>query len=185
MAVKTFGTEVLTSSDTNTYLANSGLVYVTSVAGPSPAAATITIANAFNSTYDNYRVVISGMTCSAANGDVRVKFENVLSTYNWAGTYQAFTTPATISGTGANAGSVGITFAASETAGNFAASFDVLNPNKATATVVVGTHANVGYRVTYSGIMTTATAYTTLIFTQSGANTFTGGTITIYGYRKA
>jgi len=168
-----------------TAVGNSGLVYITSVAGPSPATATITINNAFNSTYDNYQVVISGMTCSNANGDVRVKFENVLSTYNWAGIYQAFTSPATVTGTGGNATSVGITFAASETAGNFSASFDVLNPNKATATVVTATHANLGYRVTYGGIMTTATAYTTMIFTQTGANTFSGGTIAIYGYRKA
>jgi hypothetical protein len=186
MAIKTFTTgEVLTAADTNTYLANAGLDYVTSVAGPSPAAATITIAGAFNSTYDNYRVVISGMTCSTANNDVRVKFENVLSTYSWAGTYQTYTGPSTVNGTGQSAVSSGICFAASETAGNFNASFDVLRPNSAGATLVLGTHANAGYRVTYSGIMTTATAYTTMIFGQSGGATFSGGTIAIYGYRKA
>jgi hypothetical protein len=185
MAEQTFTSgQILTAAQMTTLQTNIGLAYVTSVAGPSPAAATITIANAFNSTYDDYRVVISGMTCSTANNDVRVKFENILSTYNWAGTFQGFTTPGTVTGTGANASATGITVAVSETAGNFSTSFDVLRPNKASSTVVIGNHANSVYRVTYGGIMTTATAYTDLIINQSAAATFTGGTITIYGYRK-
>jgi hypothetical protein len=56
MAVKTFTTEVLTSADTNTYLANSGLVYVTQASMSSSATA---INNCFTSTYQNYRVVIA------------------------------------------------------------------------------------------------------------------------------
>lgn len=59
MAIKTFTTgEVLTASDTNTYLANSGLVYV---AQSTPTAnATINIDSVFTSTYRNYYVVIRG-----------------------------------------------------------------------------------------------------------------------------
>ena len=54
MAIKTFTTgELLTASDTNTYLANSGLVYVSSgtTAG---TANTLAIATAFSSTYEHY-----------------------------------------------------------------------------------------------------------------------------------
>jgi hypothetical protein len=55
MAVKTFTTgEVLTAADTNTYLANSGLVYI-SATSPS-AAATPAIDGCFTSTYAHYLI---------------------------------------------------------------------------------------------------------------------------------
>ena len=182
MAVKTFTTEVLTSADTNTYLANSGLVYVTS-ATIGTTVSTVTVTNAFNSTYSDYRVVISGVSFSGADNDARVKFEAALSTYNWAGTYQTYSTPTTITGTGAANSSGGITIAATETSGNFSCAFDVQRPALASFTVVTGTHANDSYRTTYSGCMNTATAYTDLIFNTS-SGTMTGGTIKVYGYRN-
>lgn len=182
MAVKTFTTEVLTSADTNTYLANSGLVYVTS-ATIGTTVSTVTVANAFNATYSDYRVVISGVSCSTANNDVRVKFESSLSTYNWAGTYQTYSTPTTITGTGGVNSGNGIAIAASETSANFSCTFDVQRPALASFTVVTGTHVNATYRTTYSGIMNTATAYTDLIINVS-SGTMTGGTIKVYGYRN-
>jgi hypothetical protein len=64
MAIKTFTTgEVLTASDTNTYLANSGLVYV---AGVTLTAQTgVNIDNCFTSTYRNY-VIVADLTTSAS-----------------------------------------------------------------------------------------------------------------------
>jgi hypothetical protein len=60
MAIKTFTTgELLSSSDTNTYLANSGLVYVTS-ATIGTAVSSVAVANAFSATYDNYKIVAHG-----------------------------------------------------------------------------------------------------------------------------
>ena len=52
MAIKTFTTgEVLTSSDTNTYLANSGLVYITQA---TLTGASINIQGCFSATFDSY-----------------------------------------------------------------------------------------------------------------------------------
>jgi hypothetical protein len=57
MAVKTFTTgEVLTASDTNTYLNNGGLVYVSSGSFTNAATADIT---GFTTTYLTFRVVIN------------------------------------------------------------------------------------------------------------------------------
>ena len=57
MAVKTFTTgEVLTAADTNTYLANSGLVYVS---GASFSNAATVDATGFSSTYKAYRVMFT------------------------------------------------------------------------------------------------------------------------------
>ena len=57
MAIKTFTTgEVLTASDTNTYLANAGLVYITSASATSGT--TLNIDNIFSSSYRSYRIVL-------------------------------------------------------------------------------------------------------------------------------
>jgi hypothetical protein len=56
MAIKTFTTgEVLTAADTNTYLTNSGLVYITE-ANPN-AVASVSVNNCFSATYNAYRIV--------------------------------------------------------------------------------------------------------------------------------
>ena len=70
MSVKTFTTEVLTSADTNTYLANSGLVYVTQASMSSSATA---INNCFTSTYQNYKVIIA-TTVASANEPVYLRY---------------------------------------------------------------------------------------------------------------
>ena len=58
MAIKTFTSgEVLTASDTNTYLANAGLNYITT-ASVTSASSALVINGCFTSTYDNYRIVI-------------------------------------------------------------------------------------------------------------------------------
>jgi len=57
MAIKTFTSgEVLTASDTNIYLNNGGLVYLTSsnISGTS-----VSINNCFNSAYQNYEILIN------------------------------------------------------------------------------------------------------------------------------
>jgi len=62
MAIKTFTTgEVLTSSDTNTYLNNGGLVYINEVTytGSTSASVTAQILGCFTSTYQNYQIVIT------------------------------------------------------------------------------------------------------------------------------
>lgn len=64
MAIKTFSSgEVLTASDTNTYLANSGLTYVSS--GSFSAAASFE-ATGLSSTYVYYRLVFSTVGSTAA-----------------------------------------------------------------------------------------------------------------------
>lgn len=66
MAIKTFTTgEVLTASDTNTYLANSGLVYVASKTFTSTGSAQ-QIDNCFTSTYDQYVIRVNVLGSSGS-----------------------------------------------------------------------------------------------------------------------
>ncbi len=66
MAIKTFSVgEVLTASDTNTYLANSGLVYITSTTFS--AVASVQINSCITTTYDGVRIVYSGVGTTTGN----------------------------------------------------------------------------------------------------------------------
>jgi hypothetical protein len=61
MAVKTFTSATLSSSDVNTYLNNGGLVYINEVTYTASTAASVTaqILGCFTNTYQNYEIVIS------------------------------------------------------------------------------------------------------------------------------
>ena len=88
MSVKTFGSEVLTSGDVNTYLANSGLVYVTSV-NVGSGVSSVTVSSAFNSSYDNYVVQYTGGTGSA-NVELAVRLGSAVTNYKWNLMYNTY-----------------------------------------------------------------------------------------------
>ena len=88
MAIKTFTTgEVLTAADTNTYLANSGLVYITT-ATASGTASTLNVVGCFSSAFTNYKISFTG-TSTASNSDIYIRMLNgstpvTTGTYGWA-----------------------------------------------------------------------------------------------------
>ena len=66
MAVKTFTSERLTSSDVNTYLTNSGLVYIKQQTVGSNVGA-VTVTDAFSASFDNYYITYTGGTLNGLN----------------------------------------------------------------------------------------------------------------------
>lgn len=71
MAVKTFSTgEVLTAADTNTYLNNGGLVYITQLSYSGTSSANID--NCFTTSFDHYLIVNS--CYGSSNSNVRLKY---------------------------------------------------------------------------------------------------------------
>ncbi len=182
MAVKTFTTgEVLTAADTNTYLANAGLDYIKTVT-IGTGVTSITVSDAFSSTWDNYRVVIANADASSADGNYYIRFETApLSTYNWGTTYISYGGTA---GNGNQANSNGGIIAGVTSSDNDTSSvMDIYGPNKAQFTHVTTQTSSTSYQLVGGGVMKTATAYTA--FYILSANALTGGTITVYGYRKA
>ena len=72
MAVKTFTQgEKLTTADTNTYLNNGGLVYITGATATSGT--TLGINSCFNSTYDNYKIIVSGFAGASTAIGLQIK----------------------------------------------------------------------------------------------------------------
>lgn len=182
MAIKTFSAgEQLTASDTNTYLANAGLVFVKSQTIGS-GVASVSVSSCFSSTYDNYFVIMSGGTASATGGAIYLQLGASTSDYYGFLVYGTYAT-ATVSGAANNNASywnwVGGTMGSN---GAYAA-FDLFGPNLAKYTRVRSQgyegSANSG---AYAGIHKSASAYTGFTLTPE-SGTLTGGTVVVYGYR--
>jgi hypothetical protein len=87
MAVKTFTTgEVLTAADTNTYLNNGGLVYVSS--GAFTGAATFDITG-FSSTFDYYKLILKAQRTTVGSCNLTFQLVNGSTVRNGANYYYA------------------------------------------------------------------------------------------------
>ena len=144
------------------------------------AVSTVPVTDAFSSTYDAYKIIVTGGTASAATN---LNYQNTGSTtqYYSGGTTTTYSNNS-VAGFSNNNGSsmlAGTTFT-----GSLVMDITVINPFLAKETffsigaVVYSSGAGGG-----AGLHNVATSYTGFtIFPQSG--TLTGGTISVYGYVK-
>lgn len=185
MAIKTFSVgEVLTSSDTNTYLANSGLVYIAS--NTFSGSGGVEFQNCFTSTYDNYRFVMTWYGSIATN--INTQYMTGTNTRDTALTYNRngfYWTSSINSFNGANNVNdfVGNH---STTASDFStATIEFYRPNVSgvrSDSTVTSFSGDSGLTCHISNSKATTTSYTGLyVYPSSGTMT---GTITCYGYRK-
>jgi hypothetical protein len=190
MAIKTFTTgEVLTASDTNTYLANSGLVYVASKTWTSTTNAQ-QIDSCFTSTYDNYRLVLTAT--SNQSTPAYMYYQMVDGTTAYAGA-QYFANPV-YSFTGGAPTANWNTFVTVGYAGwigdnNTSIIFDISSPQVSGAvTVVNGSCVSFAtsnaLNGTIYGFVNQTTQYEGIKLGMAAGVTW-AGTATIFGYRKA
>jgi hypothetical protein len=179
MAIKTFTTgEVLTAADTNTYLANSGLVFVKSQTIGS-GVGSVTVTSAFSSTYDNYLIVMSD-TVGSTNTALTCQLGSVTTGYRYSFLYTTYTSSPLAVGTSA-AAAFEYCGAITSTSGH--AYFSLQNPFLTKNTFMQGAAANTSYAGNTSGVLATTDSYTAFTII-TAAGTMTGGTIAVYGYRK-
>jgi hypothetical protein len=180
MAVQTFTSgQILTAADTNTYLANAGLVYVTS-ATVGNAVSSVTVSGAFNSTYDNYKIIYSGGTMSAAT-NITLAIGAAATAYYAVLIYgdPAASTPV---GFGDN-NATKWTFAGGGSSSGTDMSVELLCPFLTQNTQM---QARVRYGSLYGnniGMLGNTTSYTSFTFAPA-SGTLTGGQVAVYGYRK-
>jgi hypothetical protein len=182
MAVKTWTSERVTSADINTYLTNSGLVYVTQqTIGTSVAS--VTVPNAFSTNMDNYRVLITNVQVSSAGG-LCIQVGNISgSVYYGNLNYQLYTST-TLTVEAYNAATRMVVALSASTDDLLFSSFDLANAFLAKSKTLHGTYYGRGYTGQFGALVLSATSQTSLtVFNTSG--TLTGGTVTVYGYRKA
>jgi len=167
--------DVLTAADLN---ASSGLVLVKSQSIGS-AVSSVTVTDAFSSTFQNYRVIISGVDASATGGlnlqfgSTTTGYYGVRRYYNYSGS-NGFVTV----NNGSNL-SVGTT----DVSSNTSLEMTVYEPNRADRCAVSGLFFGTGYAGWFGGTDTSATAQTAFTLIPD-TGTLTGGTIKVYGYNN-
>jgi hypothetical protein len=179
MAIKTFTTgEVLTAADTNTYLANPGLVCLSKKTFS--AQSTWDMTSIFNSTYDNYRIIFI-MSPTPTPSIVQTQLLNgstpsttTYSSYEagnyWAGGADLAPSVSTAYWFGLR--SSGVIFA----------TMDILQPSTTNYTSYFSSGVDGDQSWQSRGIHATNTAYNGLrLYNASGNMT---GSATIYGYRN-
>jgi hypothetical protein len=184
MAIKTFTTgEVLTASDTNTYLANSGLVYVGAGTLSLTTSAT-NVTGVFSSTYKHYRVLLDITARSTSN---RFDMRYIVGTTPTSSAYY-------------NAG-IGCDFGSNTTVyyqrsnndnqiyfdtqtGSATYTLDIMDPQLARGTTMHGrfSSAQTALSLGFGGVQGSSTQFTGFqLFTSTGTMTVE---YLIYGYRE-
>lgn len=170
--------DVLTAADLN---ASSGLVLVkTQTVGSGVSSVTVT--DAFSSTFDNYKIVFQFDTFSVANA--AIYFSLVTATNGWYGKMgiTAWNGSFTQNQVGAAAAhmQIGNTTTTNESASSV---MDIVRPYISGRTQVYGQHYGNGYVGDYQGSEEFGVSATS--FTVAGSSgTMTGGTIRVYGYNN-
>lgn len=182
MAIKTFTTgEVLTAADTNTYLTNSGLVYVThqNVSG---TPSSITISNAFSSTYDQYQILVSNLDVNTS-AQLRMTLGSRITGYYYGNPLTTMLGGAYEKNNGSNVAFMDLGFINSGWDNDF--NFQVMGPNKPTLTKMqgFGYTNSAQYGGLGTGIVDGTDQYTAFTLTCS-SGTMSAGTVTVFGWRK-
>jgi len=162
-------------------VANQGLVLVKETT-IGTSVSSVTVSDCFNSTFQNYRVVVNVLSASTALG-IRVRVNN--STTNYFSAKSGFRyNGGTFSGTVNNDATYMDLGSAGSSAGG-SMTFDVIRPYVTQKTLFTGTGCyaltNTGGAVWFSGFHNSTLSVTSLTFLTS-TGTLTGGTIRVYGY---
>jgi len=185
MAIKTFTTgEVLTAADTNTYLANSGLVYITS--GALSGSAT-NFVGCFTSAYTNYRIVLHGVGVNNPASWVYLRFlvGSTPTSTRYFGSHMGLNS---LGGTSYpvwnNAPQTYLMNTDTGTQSN--GSFDIYQPQLAKVTGLMGQSANQQttnfLQYQGGGVQDSTTQFDGF---RIDADYAIAGTVTVFGYRKA
>lgn len=141
----------------------------------------VTVTGAFSADYDNYRVVINGIGASASLG-LKVQIGGATTSYFGNFNYVLYSASAYTFVPMNNASSWYVALS-DVSAPSVATSFDLMQPFLSARTFYNGGYYGRGYTGQFGGAIETSSSYTSLtLFNESG--TLTGGTISVYGYRK-
>jgi hypothetical protein len=144
------------------------------------AVSTVTVSSAFSSQYDAYKIMyVGGVGSTALN--ISLTLGASASTYNMGFPYVTYGAGAASGTSLASATSWGL--AGTATTNSASLNFDVFGPFLSQYTRLMGLYVSDTEAGAYAGIHKTASSYTSFTLTPS-TGTLTGGTISVYGYRK-
>jgi hypothetical protein len=144
----------------------------------------VTVTGAFSADYDNYKILYTGGSHSAAQ-DIGLQLGSTTTGYYGARIALFYTSDTFNYARNNNSASFGFVGTGS-TVGAYC-NFELLNPFTSTRTIVnaptIGNTSSAAVAGTYNGFLDNSTSYTAFTIIPTGG-TLTGGTISVYGYRK-
>ena len=143
------------------------------------AVSSVNVTDAFSSTYDAYRVIMSGGTASGSI-ELTLRFGATTSGYKWSFSYGTYGNTLTTVGNSSDS-SISAFRAVADGLNN---AFDVINPNLAKNTSVRGYGIETGQFNLVTALVPNTTQYTDFTITTT-SGTLTGGTIRVYGYQNS
>jgi hypothetical protein len=148
------------------------------------AVSSITVSNAFSSTYDNYLITVNGGVCSA---DITLDLQLGSTTTGYYG-FGGYGNPNSATLLGDNYNNISkFRIAFSGDSSIISGRLELQNPNLAKRTMIYSQSARSatnGINLIYAGSETSTTQHTAFtLLTSSG--TVTGGTIRVYGYSNS
>jgi hypothetical protein len=144
----------------------------------------VVVSSAFSTNYDSYRIIIRGVDCSAVDnayfltlsGSTGSTYSSILNWLDYAA--------GSLSGTRLNSSNSGFLVALSGAENETNAVIDIHNPFRTLRTTMTAQSANSFYN-TFSGGRDANTASSTgFTIVAPAGQSFTGGTINVYGYRN-
>ena len=173
--------------DHETRIGTAGLTWISTTTITGSNASPQTITNCFSATYDNYRLVFKGLTCTTASNALLVRLGTNVSTANYTWTKSGITT----AGAANNSGSFGDTswtgqFISSTVPGS-TLTCDIISPFLTDYTYWNGSGfgaystAGVYFGHQLSGAYLATTSFTAFTLLAQSAGTL-GGSVSVYGY---
>ncbi|MGL4268030.1 MAG: hypothetical protein ACRCR7_13015 [Weissella cibaria] len=179
--------EVLTASSLNanfSFAASGGGLTLISSTTIGTTVSSVTVSNAFSSTYDNYKIYLNGGVASAGI-TISLKLGTTATGYYSFGSY-GFATGTSLTGLNANnATSWGACWAGETT--NLSGFCELYSPNLAKSTGIQSwrpAHAAGTAQYVFVGFESSTTQHTAFTVT-ADSGTMTGGTIRVYGYKNS
>lgn len=182
LSIRTLGNAI--DSTVGTALNNklhAGLVLVkTQTIGT--AVSSVTVTGAFSSTYDNYKIVVSGGTASV-NANLQLTFGSAAANYRWNLLYAQYSGSSPLALTSGGISTATFTYAGSASTNRIACDIDINSPYLAVNTTVKALFTSPTETGQLTGYLNDTSSYSAFTLTPASA-TITGGTIYVYGYAK-
>jgi hypothetical protein len=145
----------------------------------------VTVSSAFDSTYDNYLITVSGGVASATGG-FNLQLGSTTTGYYGFEIYGSWSSN-TVNGF-AQSNSSSFADAGGFTSNTMHSSITLFNPNAAKRTTILSNFVNAdttSYAGWKNGYVNDNTQYTAFTLSTGSATTLTGGTIRVYGYQNS
>ena len=181
---------ILTASQVNQYMINSGLVYISGATFSITNASPLNLDNVFTSTFDNYLLTFQNVTSASGTTEVQLQWRasGVTTTSGYFIAYQGYSSAGATYNKNNNGSAVAIDVALAETAaGSGSSVVNIMTPKTTGQPAAWGQlfAQGPGYYVNRNGggALNAGTDFDGMTL-RASASTITGS-YTLYGYRKA